>query len=116
MTVCLTCDPLALRSASLDEVVREIGRALLCPLAVSEQRADRILLEEEPPLSVQTGIASACAAGTERKRQKVDAAIRYPYNVPSPNCEEAGGYAHEKTICNTADRMPALNIRRFIPG
>ncbi len=69
MTVCLTCDPLALRSASLDEVVREIGRALLCPLAVSEQRADRILLEEEPPLSVQAGIASACAAGTERKRR-----------------------------------------------
>jgi len=69
MTVCLKCDSLSLRPASGDLLARQIGLQLHVPLAIAEQTGDRLLLEEEPPLRVVTGMATACAVTGERKRR-----------------------------------------------
>ena len=69
MTVCLKCDPLALRPTAMDMLANQLSLELRLPLAVTEQRGERIILEEEPPLSVATGMATACAVTQDRARR-----------------------------------------------
>ena len=67
MSVCLKYDALSLRSAMGDQLVRHIGIRLNARLAIVEEKEGRILMEEEPPLIIYTGVATACAAPQERK-------------------------------------------------
>lgn len=68
LTVCLQCDPLSLRPAAGDMVADQIGLQLRVPLRVTEQQSGRMILEEEPPLRIETGMATACAVTRDRKR------------------------------------------------
>lgn len=67
--LCLECDPLALQPVSSDALAACVGAALGFPLMITEQKEGRIFLEQEPPLRLQTGFATACASGFERKRR-----------------------------------------------
>ena len=69
MMVCLKCDPLSLRPTAGETLARHIGVRLNVTLQITEQQGGRILLEEEPPLIVYTGMATACAVTPERKRK-----------------------------------------------
>ena len=69
MTVCLKYDPLALRSAAEDELANRVGLQLDVPLTVTEQQGDRVMLEETPLLTAETGMATACAVSPEKKRR-----------------------------------------------
>ena len=68
-SLCLQCEPIALQPVSAETIAARVGEALGIPLMIAEQKEGRILLEEEPPLRLQTGVASACASGFERKRR-----------------------------------------------
>ena len=68
MLICLQYEPLALRPTANDGLARHIGVRLGLKLQVTEQSGGRILLEEEPPLRILTGMATACAVSPERKR------------------------------------------------
>lgn len=67
LMICLKCDPLSLRPMAGEQLARQIGLRLQARLQVTEQQNGRILLEEEPPLAVYTGMATACAVTRERK-------------------------------------------------
>lgn len=69
MTVCLKCDPLSLRQAAGDMLERQLSARLGVKLRVTEQEQGRILMEEEPPLRVITGMATVSAATRERKKK-----------------------------------------------
>lgn len=71
MTVCLKYDPLALRPAADagNMLANRVGLQLGVPLCVAEQQGDRIILEETPPLKAETGMATACAVSSEKKRR-----------------------------------------------
>ena len=69
MTVCLKCDLLALRPTGADMAANQLSLQLRVPLRVTEQQGNRIVLEEEPPLRVITGMATACAVSSDRKRK-----------------------------------------------
>ncbi len=69
MTVCLKYDPLALRPAAGEALANRLGLQLGVPLTVTEQQGDRVILEEIPPLTAETGIATACAVSPENKRR-----------------------------------------------
>lgn len=68
MTVCLQWDSLALRPDADDGLCREISLRLHSDLTVTDRRGGRIILEEEPPLAVITGMATACAVTADRKK------------------------------------------------
>lgn len=67
MTVCVQCEPLTLRPNMPDTLRSHIGVRLGVTLQVTEQKGGRIMLEEEPPLRVISGMATACAVTRERK-------------------------------------------------
>ena len=67
--VCLKYDPLALRSTAADLLANRVGLQLGVPLSVTEQQGDRLILEETPPLTAETGMATACAVSPENKRR-----------------------------------------------
>lgn len=69
MTVCIKYDPLSLRPAAGDTLERQLSVRLGAALRVTEQQNGRILLEEEPPLRVITGMATVSAATRERKKK-----------------------------------------------
>lgn len=69
MTVCLKCDPLALRPVETELLCNQLALQLHVPLIVTEKQSNRIILEEEPPLRIITGMATACAVTPERKRK-----------------------------------------------
>ncbi len=69
MTVCLRYDPLALRPAAGDMLANRVSLSLGVHMTVTEQQGDRVMLEEEPPLTAETGVATACAVSPERKRR-----------------------------------------------
>lgn len=69
MLICLQYEPLSLRPTANDGLARHIGVRLGLKLQITEQAGGRILLEEEPPLRILTGMATACAVSPERKRQ-----------------------------------------------
>ncbi|MDO5327779.1 MAG: SpoIIE family protein phosphatase [Clostridia bacterium] len=69
MTVCLKCEPLSLRPVETEMLANQLTLQLRVPLAVTEQQSNRIVLEEEPPLRVITGMATACAVAPEKKRK-----------------------------------------------
>lgn len=65
MMVCLKCDPLALRVFPMDVLEKHMGVFLQRAMQVTEQKNGRIVLEEEPPLMLYTGTATACALAVE---------------------------------------------------
>jgi len=67
MTVCLKYEPLSLRPSAGDQLVRQLSIRLQAQLQITEQGNGRILLEEEPPLILYTGMATICAAPRERR-------------------------------------------------
>jgi len=69
LTVCLKYESLSLRIAMGDQLARHIGVRLNANLTVTEQKDGRILLEEEAPLIVYTGMATACAVPQDRKQR-----------------------------------------------
>lgn len=69
MTVCLRCEPLSLRPVAGETLARHIGVRLNAVLEVTEKQNGRILLEEEPPLMIVTGMATACAVTADRRRK-----------------------------------------------
>lgn len=69
LTICLKCDALSLPPVRGEEIARNLGAQLNRSLQITEQQNGRILLEEEPPLMIYTGMATACAATRERKRR-----------------------------------------------
>ena len=69
MMVCLQCDPLSLRPAAGDLLAKHIGVRLNAVMEITEQQNGRILLEEEPPLMVEWGMATACAVTADRKKR-----------------------------------------------
>lgn len=71
MHVCLKYESLSLRSMMSEQLVRHIGARLNARLSIVEQKEGRILMEEEAPLIVYTGMATACAAPQERKQRSL---------------------------------------------
>jgi len=67
MTVCLQYEALAFRPDPDGTLTKEIGLRLHARLRMMENRNGRILLEEEPPLAVLTGTATACAVSADGK-------------------------------------------------
>lgn len=67
LTVGVQYDPLALRPEAGREMENLMSLRLKTPLAITEKQGDRVLLEEIPPLTVLSGVATACAATRERK-------------------------------------------------
>lgn len=67
MMICIQYEPLSLRPAMGENLIRHIGLNVGVSLEVTEQKAGQIILEEEPVLCVYTGIATACAITPERK-------------------------------------------------
>ena len=72
MTVCLQCDPLALRPSDSATLAQRLGLQLQADLTVTEQQSDRILLEEAPPLRLTTGMATVSAGRTVGGRREKD--------------------------------------------
>jgi len=71
MAVCLKCDPLAIRAHSQDALVQHISIRLHAAMQITENKNGKILLEEEPPLVVFTGVATACAMVKEREGERM---------------------------------------------
>ncbi|MBR6185949.1 MAG: SpoIIE family protein phosphatase [Clostridia bacterium] len=69
LSLCVQCDPLAVQPVSAEALAACVGSALGAGFLIAEQKEGRILLEQEPPLRLQIGTASACASGYERKRR-----------------------------------------------
>ena len=67
-TVCLQTGLPGLRLDPEGALIREIGLRLRGRMAVTENSGGRIVLEEEPPLALNTGIATACAVTGEGRR------------------------------------------------
>lgn len=67
MMICLQYEPLSLRMDLNSSFVRHVGISLGISLVMTEQKAGRVILEEEPPLCVITGMATACAVTMDRK-------------------------------------------------
>lgn len=65
-TVCLKYESLSLRPALSNQLIRHIGTRLNAHFAITEKKDGRILMEEEPPLILDTGTATCCAAPQER--------------------------------------------------
>lgn len=69
LMICLKCDALSLRPVGGEQLVRQLGAHLNLTLQITEQKNGRIILEEEPPLIIYTGMATACAVTKERKHK-----------------------------------------------
>ena len=69
LTVCLKYDPLSLRPVAGDVLATRLSLQLRTPLQVTQRQGERVILEEEPPLRVMTGTATACAVTPERRRK-----------------------------------------------
>ena len=69
MTVCLKCDPLSVHPTDGELLRKQLSLQLHVPLSIRERQGGRIVLEEEPPLRVVTGMATACAVSPEIKRK-----------------------------------------------
>ena len=69
LTVCLKYDPLALRPVAGDMLANRLSLQLRASLRVTQRQGERVILEEEPPLRVLTGTATACAVTPDRKRK-----------------------------------------------
>lgn len=65
----LRCDPMALPPPAGQELAARLGLQLHLPLSVIRQEQGQIVLEEEPPMTIVTGMSTACAVNRERKRQ-----------------------------------------------
>lgn len=71
MSVCLKYEALSLRSALCDQLIWRLGMRLQVNLQVTEHRNGRLLLEEEPPLIIYTGMATVCAAPSDKKQRSL---------------------------------------------
>ena len=68
LLVCLQCDPLALPPAQGQDIASQLSLQLGARLIVTGMARGRVLLEEEPPLAVVTGMATACAVSRDAAR------------------------------------------------
>lgn len=66
MLVGLQCDPLALPPGTRQDLASQMSVHLHTHLTITQQDQGRILLEEEPPLTLVTGMATACAVVRNR--------------------------------------------------
>lgn len=64
----LRCDPLTLPLPAGDDLAARLSLQLHTPLAVTRQEQGQVVLEEEPPMTLSTGMATACAVNKERMR------------------------------------------------
>ena len=69
MCICLKYETLSLRTSLCDQLIRHLGMRLQVNLQVTEQQQGRVLLEEEPPLMIDTGMATACAVPQDRRQK-----------------------------------------------
>ena len=67
MMVCVWRDPLSLPAPVGKELANEISLHLGVHMTVTDQDQGRVILEEEPPLTLVTGTATACAVNREEK-------------------------------------------------
>ncbi|MBR5110531.1 MAG: SpoIIE family protein phosphatase [Clostridia bacterium] len=86
----LRCDPLTLPLPAGDDLAARLSLQLRMPLAIVRQEQDKVVLEEEPPMVLSTGTATACAVNKERVRH----ADRRPDNGDAILARRLpGGYA-----------------------
>ena len=64
----LRCAPLTLPLPAGDDLAARLSLQLRTPLAVTRQEQGCVILEEEPPMTLSTGMATACAVNKERMR------------------------------------------------
>ena len=67
MLLGLRCDPMTLPLPAGDDLATRLSLQLRTPLAVAVQEQGQVVLEEEPPMMLVTGMATACAVNKERK-------------------------------------------------
>lgn len=72
----LRCDPMTLPFTMNDDLELKLSLQLRKPFAILRQEQGEVVLEEEPPMMLATGMATACAVSKERKHQ----AARKPDN------------------------------------
>ena len=65
----LRCDPMALPLPPDNDLAVRLSLQLRKPLAVVRQEQGEVVLEEEPPMTLAAGMATACAVSKERKHR-----------------------------------------------
>lgn len=69
MVVGLKCDPLTLPLSSGDDLAARLSIQLRAPLSVTWQEQGQVVLEEEPPMTLEIGMVTACAVSRESKHR-----------------------------------------------
>lgn len=69
LIICLQCEALSLRPRTQAQLADRIGLRLNARLRITEEKNGRIILEEEPPMAIETGMATACAVTRERRQR-----------------------------------------------
>ena len=67
----LRCDPLALPLPADHDLAVRLSLELRKPFAIVRQDQGEVVLEEEPPMMLAAGMATACAVSKERKHRPV---------------------------------------------
>ena len=65
----LRCDPMTLPLPQGDDLALKLGLQLRKPLAITLQEQGEVVLEEEPPMTLVSAMATACAVSKERKHR-----------------------------------------------
>ena len=65
----LRCDPLTLPLPPGNDLATRLSLQLRTPLAIVRQEPGRVVLEEEPPMTLATGMATACAVSRESRHR-----------------------------------------------
>ena len=65
----LRCDPLTLPLPAGDDLAARLSVQLRVPLAVTRQEQGQVVLEEEPPMTLDIGMVTACAVNRESKHR-----------------------------------------------
>ncbi len=65
----LRCDPLTLPLPAGDNLATRLSLQLRTPLSVLRQEQGQMVLEEEPPMTLATGMATACAVNRESRHR-----------------------------------------------
>ncbi len=65
----LRCDPLTLPLPAGDNLATRLSLQLRTPLSVLRQEQGQVVLEEEPPMTLATGMATACAVNRESRHR-----------------------------------------------
>ena len=65
----LRCDPMALPLPKDNDLAVRLSLQLRKPLEIIRQEQGEVVLEEEPPMTLASGMATACAVSKERKHR-----------------------------------------------